>query len=230
MKKGAKNDDRQTRDISKWDRHVSAIKRLTGCELRIYLVNLWSENRTTGFFGTLSFNRSFHFERGFGCLDAFFKRILQKVHGQRWHKRIHRKQAFIVYGFIEYKGENVHLHFGVWGEEEELNYLLEHGNEVWNELQPQGDCSTEKINEVFAAAEYSFKTVENRDSQACLYTFMFPIQQGLDRAKNIRKPDKTKNRSKIWGNKVEKWLKMRGKISNTKKHRGQTSRYGGDKT
>ena len=230
MKKGAENHIKQKQDISKWDRHLGTLKNLTGNNLKIHLVTLWSENRTTGFFGTLSFNRSFYFERCFGCVDNFFKAILQKVHGQRWHKRIHRKQAFIVYGFIEYNGENVHLHFGVWGEEEELNYLKEHGNEVWKKLQPQGDCSTEKINEVFAAADYSFKTVENRNSQASLYAFVFPSQQCPDKARNVSKPDKTKNRSKIWGNKVEKWLKMRGKISNTKKNRGKMSRYGGDKT
>ena len=162
-------------------------------------------------------------------MDKFFKAILQKVHGQRWHKRIHRKQDFVVYGFCEHKGENAHFHFGVWGEEEELSYLREHCNEVWKEHQPQGDCSTEKINEVFAAADYSFKTVENRDFQASLYTFSFPSQQCPDKAKNSRKPDKTKNRAKIWGNKVEKWLKLRGKISNTKKNRGKMSRYGEDK-
>lgn len=230
MKKGAKNNNRQKQDISEFNRHFGVLKNLTGNELRISLIDLWSRNYTTGFFGTLSFNRSFNFERGFGCVDDFFKGILQKVHGQRWHKRIHRKLPFIVYGFIEHQGENVHLHFGVWGEEEELNYLREHCNEEWKELQPQGDCSTEKINDVFAAADYSFKTVENRDFQASLYTFSFPSEQGLDKAKNISKPDKTKNRSKIWGNKVEKWLKMRGKISNTKKNRGKMSRYGGDKT
>jgi len=230
MKKGSENHIRQKQDIFKWDRRVNTIKQLTGSALRIYLVNLWSKNRTTGFFGTLSFNRGFYFERAFGCLDDFFKGILQKVHGQRWHKRIHRKQAFIVYGFIEYRGENVHLHFGVWGEEEELSYLREHCNEVWKKHQPQGDCSTDRINDVFAAADYSFKTVENRDSQASLYTFIFPSRQYTDEAKNRRNPDITKNRARIRGNKVEKRLKLRGKISNTKKNRGKASRYGGDKT
>jgi hypothetical protein len=229
MKKGSENHIRQKQDISKWDRRVNTIKQLTGSALRIYLVNLWSKNRTTGFFGTLSFNRGFYFERGLGCVDDFFKGILQKVHGQRWHKRIHRKDDFVAYGFIEYRGENVHLHFGVWGEEEELSYLREHGNEVWKEHQPQGDCSTDRIKDVFAAADYSFKTVENRDSQASLYTFIFPSGQYTDEAKNQRKPAKTKNRAKIWGNKVEKWLKLRGKISNTKKNRGKMSRDDEDK-
>ena len=230
MKKDAKPHNRQEHDNSEAKRHLATLKNSTGNELNVSLTDLWSKNRTTGFFGTLSFNRSFYFERGFGCVDEFFKRILQKVHGQRWHKRIHRKQTFVVYGFCEHKGENVHFHFGVWGEEEELSYLRAHCNDVWKEQQPQGDCSTEQINDVFAAADYSLKTVENRDSQASLYTFVFPSQQCPDRAKNRRKPDKTENRAKIWGNKVEKWLKMRGKISNTKKNRGKMSRYGGDKT
>ena len=225
MNKRAKNKNRKRQHIHENDRHLTTIKNLTGNLLKIYLIDLWSKNRTTGFFGTLSFNRSFHFERGFGCVDNFFKGILQQVHGRRWHKRIHRKQAFIVYGFIEYRGENVHLHFGVWGEEEELSYLREHCNEVWKKHQPQGDCTTEKIKDVFAAADYSFKTAENRDSQASLYTFIFPSRQCLDEAKNGRKPDITKNRARIWDNKVEKRLTLRGKISNTKKNRGKVSRY-----
>jgi hypothetical protein len=230
MNDGEKNHNRQNQETSEFKRHFGVLKNLTGNELRKYLVNLWFENSTMGLFGTLSFNRSFYFERGFGCVDDFFKGILQKVHGQRWHKRIRRKQDFVVYGFCEHKGENVHFHFGVWGEEEELSYLREHGNEVWKQLQPQGDCSTEKIKDVFAAADYSFKTAENRDSQAALYTFTFPSQQYTDRAKNRRKPDKTENRAKIWGNKVEKQLNLRGKISNTKKNRGKMSRYGEGKT
>lgn len=230
MKKGANNDDRQKQCIPEVNIHLVTTRNLTGNELKRYLVGLWRRNRTTGFFVTLSYNRSFYFERGFGCVDDFFKAILQKVHGQRWHKRIRRSQTFFVYGFCEHQGENVHFHIGVWGEEEELNYLREHCNEVWNEHQPQGDCSTEKIKEVFAATDYSFKTVENLDSQASLYAFCFPSQQCPDRAKNMRKPDKTENRAKIWGNQVEKWLKLRGKISNTKKNRVKTSRYGGDKT
>jgi hypothetical protein len=230
MKKGPKNRNKQKQDIPEFDRHVGTLRNLTGNNLKIHLINLWSENRTAGFFATLSYNRSFYFERGFGCVDNFFKPILQKVHGQRWQKRIHRKQAFIVYGFIEYKGGNVHFHVGVWGEEEELNYLREHCDEVWKKLQPQGDCSTEKIKEVFEAASYSFKTVENRDSQASLYAFIFPLQQCLDRAKNKRKPEKAKNRAIIWENKKQKSSKLRGKISNTKKNRGKVSRYGGDKS
>ena len=230
MKKNAKNHNGRKQKVSEFNRHFRPLKNLTGDELKIPLIDLWSKNRTKGFFGTLSFNRSFYFERGFGCVDDFFKGILQKVHGQRWHKRIHRKQNFVVYGFCEHKGENVHFHFGVWGEEEELNYLREHGNEVWKKLQPQGDCSTEKIKDVFAAADYSFKTVENGDSQASLYTFSFPSEQYTDKAENRRKPNKTKNRATIWANKVQKWLKMRGKISNTKKNRGKMSRYDGDKT
>ena len=230
VKKGAKTHNGQKQDISKFNRHLDALKNLTGNELKIYMTDLWSKNRTTGFFGTLSFNRSFYFERGFGCVDEFFKRILQKVHGQRWHKRIHRKENFVVYGFCEHKGENVHFHFGVWAEEEELSYLKEHGNEVWKELQPQGDCSTEEIKEVSTAADYSFKTVENRDSEANLYAFIFPDKQYIDGAKNKRKPDKSRNRAKIWENKIQKPHKLTGKISNTKKSRGKMSRYGEDKT
>jgi hypothetical protein len=230
MKTLAKNNNRERQGTTELDKHVNTLENLSGDNLKIYLVNLWMVHYTAGFFGTLSFNRSFYFERGFGCVDDFVKGILQKVHGQRWHKRIRRSHNFVVYGFIEYNGENIHLHFGVWGEEEELNYLREHCNEVWKEHQPQGDCSTEKIKEVFAAADYSFKTVENRDSQASLYAFCFPSQQCPDRAKNMRKPDKTENRAKILGNRVEKWLKLRGKISNTKKNRGKTSRHGGDRT
>jgi hypothetical protein len=151
---------------------------------------------------------------------------LQGVHGRRWQKRILRLCNFEVYGFCEYDGTNVHFHLGVWGEKEELQYLRNHGAEEWRKLQPQGDCLAEKLNDVVAAAKYSSKTVRDRDSQAGLYTYLFPDKQRMDQAKNKQKPNKTKNRAQIWKNKTDKWLKLQGKVSLTKKKRGKKARYG----
>jgi hypothetical protein len=68
----------------------------------------------------------------------------------------------------------------------------------------------EKINDVIAAANYSSKTVRDRDSQASLYTYLFPDKQRIDQAKNKQKPNKERNRAQIWKNKTDKWLKLQG--------------------
>lgn len=226
MKEMKRSPQSKTATKSKPEKQFQSLKKMTGRELKGNLIQLWLDNCTTGYFVTLSFNRKFFFERGFGEIDKFFRRILQRVHGQRWQKRIRRDQDFVVYGFCEYEGENVHFHLGVWGEKQELNFLRKYCNEEWRKLQPQGDCSTEKIKDVFLAADYSYKSNSDRDSQASLYVFVFPDRKVLDAAQNKPKPDKRKNRATIWKNKINKWLKLRGKVSLTKKNRGKIARYG----
>lgn len=208
----------------------TTLRQLTGSQLKSALKELWLKNYGTGYFLTLSFNRRLFFERGFGVVDKFFERILQGVHGQRWHKRILRLQNCEVYGFCEYDQSNVHFHLGVWGEKEELAYLRHHGAEVWANLQPQGDLSTERIKSVIATAEYSHKSVRDRDSQENLYTYLFPDNRRVDEAKNKQQPNKPRSRTRIWKNKQEKLLRLRGKVSLTKKNRGKIARYGGDET
>jgi hypothetical protein len=206
------------------DTNWATLSHLTGKKLKSEIIALWLKNNTTGYFLTLSFNRRFFFERGIGVLDNFFKRILQGAHGCRWHRRTNRLLNFEVYGFCEYDQTNVHFHLGVWGEKEELAYLKEHGREEWARLQPQGDFLAEKINSVTASADYSHKSVRDRDSQASLYVFLFPDKRRMDEARNRQQPDKNKSRAQIYRNKMDKCLKMRGKVSLTKKKRGMMAR------
>jgi hypothetical protein len=203
------------------------LKHLTGKQLRRKLVEIWLRNHTPGFFVTLSFNRRFFFERGFGIMDQFFKTVLQGAHGQRWQKRINRQQKFEVWGFCEHDESNVHFHLGVWGEADELKYLKYHGAFAWFKLQPQGDFLAQTINDIIEAALYSYKEVKSRDSQEGLYCFLFPDEQKVDQAKNKQKSNKERSRAQIWKNKTDKWLKLQGKVSPTKKNRGKMARYGG---
>jgi hypothetical protein len=206
------------------DTNWTALRKLTGKKLRSEIIALWSKNGGNGYFLTLSFNRRFFFEGGIGVLDSYFKRILQGAHGRRWHKRTNRLLNFEVYGFCEYDQTNVHSHIGVWGEKEELAYLRNHGAEEWARLQPQGDFLAEKINSVTVSADYSHKSIRDRDSQASLYVFLFPDKRRMDEARNRQQPNINKNRAQIWKNKQEKWLKLRGKVSLTKKKRGMMAR------
>jgi hypothetical protein len=206
------------------DTNWNSLRMLNRERLKTEIMGLWLRNSSTGIFLTLSFNRRFFFERGIGVLDNFFKRILQGVHGSRWHKRTNRLLNFEVYGFCEYDQTNVHFHLGVWGEKEELAYLKSHGSGEWFELQPQGDFLAERIEDDFAAANYSHKSIRDHDSQASLYVFLFPDKRRMDEAKNRQQPNINKNRAQIRQNKMDKCLQLRGKVSLTKKKRGMMAR------
>jgi hypothetical protein len=203
-------------------RHASM--NLSGPELREHLRRLFLENNVKEFV-TLSYNGSFNFEGAFSSMDKFFNCILQGVHGGHWKRRIKRDQKFIVIGIFEYDGENVHLHAGVAGEPAELKFLRVHGDDVWKEKHPHGDCLSTNIHAVLNVAYYSTKTVCNKDDQEQLYTYVFPEPPEVDHAVQKRSMTTEQRRAQIFKNKQERSISLHGKISDTKKNRAKAARY-----
>jgi hypothetical protein len=142
--------------------------------LRVY--RAWLLSLKPNVFLTFNFGYPVSPEVGGGSVRHFFNCLQRAMHGRNWHKR-KSKHRTIVVGFWEHVDSNPHMHAVVKLSRKERLWLLNHGEDVWLDIQKRGQLDFSEIESLKKVISYIMKEFGGPDSQERLFVYKAPLDK-----------------------------------------------------